>query len=1021
MPQSLTDLAGLGTSTEDFLGAVLEATAQPIWVVDHNGVIRFANPAAIETLGYDDPEELLGCQSHDTIHYQHPDGTPYPASECPMLLPRTTGETVARDLDWFFRRDGSMFPVSYVSVPLPMPQGRGAVVAFTDIEDRRRAEQVLRKQDETRAAQQASLRRVAVLVAEGAASAEVFTAIAKEVAQLLDRTIVNIWRYEADGTGTVMGAWSERPHPFQPGTNWPFETPPAAARIERTKVGRAVRVDDIAEIPGVAADALRESGIRSAVAAPIVVGGKVWGMMGTADSEPLPDHIEDRLVEFTELVATAIAGAESRAGLARLAEEQAALRRIATLVAREASQAEVFAAIANETAQLLGADSIRMVRFEEDRIAVVVASSGGSKDLLPAGSRVPLGGDNAVSRVFRTRQPARIDDYRTASGAIAQSTRSMGVRGVVVTPILVEGRLWGAMGAATTQDEPLPPETESRLGQFTELMATAIGNTEARAEVERLAEEQAALRRVATLVAKAAPPAQVFAKVAEEVANVFGDVVCSLLRDEGDGTSTVVAGWGGGLEVGTRLPTDADGMIATVLRQGRPSSIHDYSTIGGTIGERARELGLSSAVGCPIVVGGRIWGALGVAAREAVPFPPEPETRISQFADLVATAIANAAAYTEVERLAAEQAALRRVAMLVAEGASATTVFDAVAAEMEGLLDADTVALSRYESGGEATVVARRGLGADLVPPGSRERYEGQNVTAIVRRTGCPARIEHFEEGQGAIAERARTLGLHAAVGAPIVVDGRLWGAITVGWLAEEPPPADTEERMAKFAGLLDTAIASADSRDQLTASRARLLTEADEARRRVVRDLHDGAQQRQVHTIITLKLAQRAFRENGAEAESLVAEALEHAEQGHAELRELAHGILPSALTRGGLAAGVDTLVARLGVPVDVDVAAERFPAAIEASAYFIVAEALTNVVKHADAQHAVVTARVEDGTLRVQVRDDGKGGARADGSGLVGLADRLSVLDGRLRIESPPDGGTVVAADIPLTGRRL
>jgi signal transduction histidine kinase len=247
-------------------------------------------------------------------------------------------------------------------------------------------------------------------------------------------------------------------------------------------------------------------------------------------------------------------------------------------------------------------------------------------------------------------------------------------------------------------------------------------------------------------------------------------------------------------------------------------------------------------------------------------------------------------------------------------------------------------------------------------------------------------------------------------------VDGRPWGAIIAGWTSEEPPPADTEERMAQFAQLLATAIANADSRDQLTASRARLLTAGDEARRRVVRDLHDGAQQQQVATVMTLKLAQQALREKDADAESLVGQALEHAEQGHAELRELAHGILPSALTHGGLKAGVDAVVSRLHLPVQVDVRAERFPAEIEASAYFIVAEALTNVVKHAHAEHATVTARVEDGTLRVQVRDDGIGGARPDGSGLLGLADRLAVLDGQLRVESPADGGTLVAADIPV-----
>jgi signal transduction histidine kinase len=239
-----------------------------------------------------------------------------------------------------------------------------------------------------------------------------------------------------------------------------------------------------------------------------------------------------------------------------------------------------------------------------------------------------------------------------------------------------------------------------------------------------------------------------------------------------------------------------------------------------------------------------------------------------------------------------------------------------------------------------------------------------------------------------------------------------------VRWVDEEPSPADTEERMVQFAELLGTAIANADSRDQLRASRARLLTEGDEARRRVVRDLHDGAQQRQVHTIVTLKLAQRALGAKDPDAESLVAEALENAQQGQSELRELAHGILPSVLTHGGLKPAVDTLVARLALPVEVDAAAERLPAAIEASAYFIVAEALTNVVKHAHAKHAAVTARVEDGVLRVQVRDDGIGGARPDGSGLLGLADRLAVLDGQLRVESPADGGTLVAADIPVPG---
>jgi signal transduction histidine kinase len=367
-------------------------------------------------------------------------------------------------------------------------------------------------------------------------------------------------------------------------------------------------------------------------------------------------------------------------------------------------------------------------------------------------------------------------------------------------------------------------------------------------------------------------------------------------------------------------------------------------------------------------------------------------------------------------QLAEEQAALRRVATLVAEGAAPTAVFDAVAAEMEGLLDADGVTLSRYEPGGEVTVVAHRGSGASRVPPGTRVRHEGENVTTMVRRSARPARVESYEGTQGAIAEMAQTSAVRAAVGAPIVVDGRLWGVVIANWRSEESPPADTEQRMAEFAELLDTAIANADSRDQLTASRARLLTAADEARRRVVRDLHDGAQQRLVHTIVTLKLAQRALRDQDETAEALVGAALEQAGQGNTELRELAHGILPAVLTRGGLQAGVDSLVARLDLPVHVGVAAERFPAEIEASAYFIVAEALTNAVKHAHAGRADVRASVEDGMLHVEVRDDGIGGADPGGHGLVGMGDRVTALGGRLTIESPAGGGTLVAATLPL-----
>ena len=429
----------------------------------------------------------------------------------------------------------------------------------------------------------------------------------------------------------------------------------------------------------------------------------------------------------------------AEAEVKRLADEQAALRRVATLVARDASQAEVFAVIADECAQLLRTEDIGMVRYEADGHQLVMASSGTFKAAFPPRSRHPLGGDNAASLVFRTGRPARIDDYDgTASGPIADAIRPFGLRCAVATPIVVEGRVWGAMIAGTSGEKALPLETESRLGQFTELIATAIANAESRAQAGRLAEEQAALRRVATLVATEASPGEVFAAVAEEPANVLGDVDCALFRDEGDGTASVVAVVGAGVQAGTRLRVGSDGLIASVLRT-------------GTDGPGPR-----SAVGCPVVVGGRVWGTIGASRANGEAFASETETRIGQFAELVATAIANADARAEVERLAEEQAALRRVAIRVAEGAPPATVFDVVATEIEGLLGADGTALSRYESDDEVTIVAHRGLNAARLPPGTRTSHRDDNVTSSVRRWQRPVRIENHDRRRAACARASR-------------------------------------------------------------------------------------------------------------------------------------------------------------------------------------------------------------------------------------------------------------------------
>jgi signal transduction histidine kinase len=569
------------------------------------------------------------------------------------------------------------------SVPLEMPEGRGAVVAFSDIEDRLRAEEVLREQEAVLAAQQATLRRVATLVAGGAASAEVFAAIAREVAQLLGLALVVIWRHEPDRPASVVGAWSDRAHPFQAGTDWPVEERTAAAILP--EMAHPLRIEDFGDFGGLIPDAIREIGIRSGAGAAIVVDGEMWGVMGAgvAEGEPLPGQIEDRLAEFTELVASAIANTASRAELARLADEQAALRRVATLVARGVPSSELFGAVTKEIGRLFGADLAGMIRYETAATVTPVAA------WIPAGehperpNRWPTTEGDPMMLMATTRRPARVDDWKGVPGPIAAFVRDLGISSSVGSPILVEEGLWGAVVVHTKQPHPFPSDTESRLENFTELVATAISNIQARSD---------------------------------------------------------------------------------------------------------------------------------------------------------------------------------------------------------------------------------------------------------------------------------------------------------------------------------------------LAASRARIVAATDEERRRVVRDLHDGAQQRLVHTMLMVAQARQALLPNQEPASEFMAEALAQAEAATEELRELAHGLLPEILTHGGLRVAIKALGLRSPVPVDVAVSVGRLPAVVEATAYFVVAEALTNAAKHARATSATVQACIESGTVRVHVRDDGVGGARPEGSGLVGLADRLAVLNGRLRVESPADGGTLVAADIPL-----
>jgi signal transduction histidine kinase len=541
----------------------------------------------------------------------------------------------------------------------------------------------------------------------------------------------------------------------------------------------------------------------------------------------------------------------------------------------------------------------------------------------------------------------------------------------------------------------------------------------------RLAEEQAALRRVGTLVALGASAEEVFAAVAEEVGRLLPVEYAGLGRYGADGALIAVAGSGRALDhipVGSRWTLGGRNVATVVFETGRPARIDSYADLSDPGAVTAfREVGVRSAVGTPVVVDGRLWGVMIAGTTAERPLPADTEARLASFTELLATAIANAESRAGLARLAEEQAALRRVATLVARGTRPEDVFAAVTEEIGRLLAVDLTTMGRYEHDGTFAIVATWGGRGEHVPVvGSRWPLGGQNLGTLVFETGRPARIDNLADATGPLPEGIREEGIRSAVGTPIIVAGRLWGLMAAASSQEQPLPPDTEARLASFTELVATAIANAEAQTEVAASRARIVSATDDERRRVVRDLHDGAQQRLVHTVVTLKLAHRALQNEETDLPALLTEALDNAEQATAELRELAHGILPPVLTQGGLRAGVDALASRMPVPIEIDVTVGRLPAAVEATAYFVVAEALTNVAKHAHAGRAEVTVRIEHGTLAVHVRDDGVGGARPDGggSGLIGLADRLAAIDGELRVDSPADSGTLVAAVIPLPG---
>jgi GAF domain-containing protein len=856
----------------------------------------------------------------------------------------------------------------------------------------------------------------------------------------LHARMVEVLSAMTGATGVQLLLWSEDRH------GWLLPVPDAdggTVPVSRTGQDRAVPTSVLRYLqrtrePLVVADAVRDdrfardpyfadAGCCSLLAVPILSRGTLRAAL-LLENRLLVGAFTAGRLDAVKLVAGQLAvsldNAQLYAGFRKVAGEQAALRRVATLVAQAAPPEAVFAAVTAEAGRLLTVDAALLSRYDPGDTITVVGSwiSTGGIPPTPVGSQLPLGGHNVTTLVFRTGQAERIMNYADVSGAIGDAAaQDWGWRAAVGVPVRVEGRLWGVMIVALTHGESLPADIEERLAGFTELVATAIANAQARTDLRGVAEEQAALRRVATLVAHGAAPERVFAAVTEEFGRLVAVDVVAMARLEPDGTLLYVASWGKGVElvpVGSRWTLDGKNIATAAFETGGPVRAESQVGATGSLADLARKIGVRSVIATPVVVDGRTWGTIGAGSTLEEPLPADAEARLASFTELVATAIANAESHAALARVAEEQAALRRVATLVAQAAAPQDVFAAVAAEAGRLLGADAALSIRYDPGDSVTVLGvwTSNGAASPLSVGSQWPLGGHNATTLVFRTGQTARV-NYADMSGAIGDAAARGGWRrSSVGVPISVEGRLWGVMIVAMTTEEPLPAETESRLAGFTELAATAIANAQARAEVSASRARILAAADEARRRIERDLHDGVQQR----LVTQALMLSGIRDRvPADVRADVDEVRDEMATTRQELRDICQGVHPTILVELGLGAAIRALARRSPLPVRVQLqAGGRLPAACEVTAYYVAAEAFTNAAKHANASAVDIEIEEDGGTLTLQVRDDGAGGADASrGSGLTGLRDRVEAVGGSMTVDSPAGAGTVLTVRLPST----
>ncbi len=682
-----------------------------------------------------------------------------------------------------------------------------------------------------------------------------------------------------------------------------------------------------------------------------------------------------------------------------LRDQHAALRRVTRLITQHAELEAVFDAVVSEVARVLDA-SAWLLRDEWDGQTSVLASVGDSA--FPKGSRWPRAGLSLLGSSL-------------------------------TSPVVVDGVTWGVLCARPQASSRA--DAEKCIDEFAELVSVTVADASARAALRRLTGEQAAMRHVATLVAEGSSPSDLFAAVARAVAEAIDVDAISVERIDADRSTTVIASLDAPMfPIGSRWSLEEPGLHASVIASGRPVRIDDVSGLDGRAGRAIADSAIRSLVAAPIIVDGAVWGLMWVGGKRAEPLAAAAETRLRDFAELAAVAVANAESRHRLRRLADSEASLRRVATLAAEGATPGDLLTAVADEAARILGGVPVAVVRYERGDSFQVLAAHN--DPVFEVGSSWPVEESSLAAAVREARAPVRFDDVADTRGIVADAVRSAGLVSVIGAPIVVDGDVWGMVRVGlrqrrealpqftsWytsrmLSSSVPGEEIESRLASFTQLVGAAISRAEAQAELIASRARIVEAGDEAMRRIERDLHDGTQQRLVALTLRLQrlhagvpIAERATRQGLEQVERELKSVIE-------EVQELSRGVHPAQLAVGGLRPSLRALARRSPIPVDVSVdVPERPPGSVETALYYVVSEALANAIKHSRATSVSVTVVADSRSIRATVADDGVGGAETGaGSGLTGLSDRVRALAGRFSLVSPRGGGTTISVDLPV-----